>query len=38
VNKKVHADPRMAPENFKTMPFDMKRLSSREFKSFVHAK
>ncbi len=35
VNKKVHSDPRMAPENFKTMPFDMKRFSTGEFKVSV---
>lgn len=37
VNAIVHKDPRMAPENFKTMPFDMKRLSMGGFKALVHA-
>jgi uncharacterized protein YbaA (DUF1428 family) len=37
VNKKVHKDPRMSPEMFPTMPFDMKRFSSGIFKSLVHS-
>ncbi len=37
VNKKVHADKRMQPEQFKgEMPFDMKRFSVGEFKAIVH--
>lgn len=38
VNKKVMKDPRMAPENFKSMPFDMKRFTTGEFKVIVNAK
>jgi len=40
VNKKVHADPRMQPEQFegKKMPFDMKRFSMGGFKVLVEAK
>jgi uncharacterized protein YbaA (DUF1428 family) len=38
VNKKVMKDPRMKPENFKSMPFDMKRFSTGEFKVMVSAK
>ena len=38
VTKKVHKDPRMNPENFTTMPFDMKRFSTGEFKVLVNAK
>lgn len=37
VNKKVFADPRMHPDNFKTMPFDMKRFSTGKFKTLVQA-
>lgn len=37
VNKKVQKDPRMSPENFPKMPFDMKRFSSGVFKVLVHA-
>lgn len=37
VYKKVHSDPRMAPENFKTMPFDMKRFTFGQFKTLVRA-
>ncbi len=37
VNKKVMKDPRMAPGNFKTMPFDMKRFSVGGFKVLVNA-
>lgn len=37
VNKKVHADPRMSPENFKSMPFDMKRFTTGKFKTLVRA-
>lgn len=37
VTKKVHADKRMQPEQFKgEMPFDMKRMSVGEFKAIVH--
>lgn len=36
VTKKVHSDPRMQPEHFKEMPFDMKRFSVGEFKTIVH--
>lgn len=36
VNKKVHKDPRMQPENFTSMPFDMKRFTTGEFKTLVH--
>lgn len=37
VNKKVHSDPRMQPENFKSIPFDMKRFSTGKFKTIVQA-
>ena len=39
VNKKVMADKRMAPENWKhtKMPFDMKRFTAGEFKVLVNA-
>lgn len=39
VNKKVMADKRMAPENWKheKMPFDMKRFTMGEFKVLVSA-
>ncbi|WPU64530.1 DUF1428 domain-containing protein [Peredibacter starrii] len=37
VNKKVHNDPRMKPENFKSMPFDMKRFTTGKFKTIVQA-
>lgn len=34
---KVHKDPLMQPENFKGgMPFDIKRFTMGEFKSFIH--
>lgn len=36
VNKKVHKDPRMAPENFKEMPFDMNKFTTGEFRSIVY--
>lgn len=37
VNKKVHDDPRMKPENFNNkMPFDMKKFSSGGFKTLVY--
>ncbi len=35
VTKKVHSDPRMSPENFTFMPFDMKRFSNGQFKTIV---
>lgn len=35
VSRKVHRDPRMQPENFTTMPFDMKRFTVGKFVSFV---
>lgn len=37
VNKKVFSDPRMHPDNFKSMPFDMKRFSTGKFKTLVQA-
>ncbi len=37
VNKKVHSDPRMNPEKFKTMPFEMKRFTTGKFKTLVMA-
>lgn len=37
VIKKVYKDPRMQPEKFKSMPFDMKRFSSGEFKTLIHS-
>lgn len=37
VNKKVHGDPRMKPENFKVIPFDMKRLTAGKFEVLVKA-
>jgi alkaline phosphatase len=38
VNAKVFKDSRMQPENYKgEMPFDMKRLTSGEFKAIVHS-
>ena len=36
--KKVHKDPRMAPEKFPKMPFDVKRFSTGGFKTLVRAK
>ena len=33
---KVHKDPRMHPDNFKSMPFDMKRFTTGEFKTLIH--
>jgi uncharacterized protein YbaA (DUF1428 family) len=38
VLKKVHADPRMNPENFKKMPFEMKKFTAGKFKVLVNAK
>lgn len=38
VTKKVHKDPMMDPSKFTSMPFDMKRFSTGEFKSLVTAK
>ena len=38
VVKKVHKDPRMAPENFSKMPFDVKRFSTGVFKVLVPSK
>jgi len=38
VNKKIHKDPRMAPEKFPKMPFDMKRFTSGGFKVLVQPK
>ena len=38
VNKKVHSDPRMKPEKFTSMPFDMKRFTVGKFKTLVMAK
>ena len=38
VNKKVHADPRMQPDNFKSVPFDMERFTTGKFKTLVQAK
>jgi uncharacterized protein YbaA (DUF1428 family) len=37
VNKKVHSDPRMGPENFPQMPFDMKRFTMGKFTTIVRA-
>ncbi len=38
VNAKVHKDPLMQPENFKSgMPFDMKRFTAGEFKVIVQS-
>lgn len=37
VNKKVMKDPRMNPENFTSMPFDMKRFTVGKFKTLVRA-
>ncbi len=37
VNKKVHSDPRMNPEKFKKMPFDMKRFTAGKFKTIAMA-
>lgn len=38
VNKKVHKDPLMQPENFKgEMPFDMKRFTVGEFNVIVRS-
>jgi len=37
VNKKVHSDPRMHPDNFSgSMPFDMKRFTMAGCKVIVH--
>jgi uncharacterized protein YbaA (DUF1428 family) len=36
VTKKVHKDPRMQPENFASMPFDMKRMTTGEFETLLH--
>lgn len=38
VNKLVMKDPRMSPEQFKVMPFDMKRFSMGGFKVLVEPK
>ena len=38
VNKKVHSDPRMKPEKFPEMPFDMKRFTMGKFETLVRAK
>jgi len=38
INKKIHKDPRMSPEKFPKMPFDMKRFSSGGFKVIVASK
>lgn len=38
VTKKVHSDPRMNPENFKSIPFDMKRFTVGKFEALVRAK
>lgn len=35
VNKKVMNDPRMSPENFPVLPFDMKRFTAGKFKTLV---
>lgn len=35
VNKKVQSDPRMKPENFTSMPFDMKRFTVGKFETLV---
>jgi uncharacterized protein YbaA (DUF1428 family) len=37
VNKKVMKDPRMSPEKFPIMPFDMKRFSTGMFKVMVQS-
>lgn len=37
VNKKVYKDPRMNPEKFTKIPFDMKRFTSGKFKTLVTA-
>lgn len=37
VTKKVHADPVMNDTHYE-MPFDMKRFTTGEFKTLVHAK
>lgn len=37
VNKKVHSDPRMQPENFTSMAFDMKRFTVGKFEALVRA-
>ncbi len=37
VNKKVHKDPRMNPEKFTAMPFDMKRFTVGKFETLVRA-
>jgi len=37
VNKKVHSDPRMRPENFTEAPFDMKRFTVGKFETLVRA-
>lgn len=38
VNRKVMKDPRMSPEKFTKMPFDMKHFSAGKFKTIVAAK
>lgn len=37
VNKKVYSDPRMKPEKFTAIPFDMKRFTAGKFKTLVQA-
>lgn len=37
VNKKVFSDPRMSPEKFKVMPFDIKRFTTGKFETLVRA-
>lgn len=37
VNKKVFGDPRMSPEKFKGIPFDMKRFTTGKFETLVRA-
>lgn len=36
ITKKVMKDPRMSEEQFQTMPFDMKRFTTGEFKTLLH--
>lgn len=35
VNKKVHKDPRMSPDQWTTMPFDMKTFTYGGFKTLI---
>lgn len=37
VLKKVHCDPRMSPEKFPVIPFDLKRFTTGKFKTLVRA-